>query len=862
MRPATIIKKALDEEYRRKKRKDEKMNKGVANIFLTPAQKEIVECDYPFLQIIGLPGTGKTYCLILKMVDVFLELRQLRREQENGKKELIIVFHRNENTIQWISEMFWQTIEQIERQSNEERKKSSFEEISKLIKFIGGSDLIDIESKESFQIEKFDLETRFKVFCDDVPSEGIMYDLPRMIYNNSDGLFEIFRAIDRSNFSWCTSYSDIPTLVNFYRPISCVSVKGDKICDYSHRTYLTESLRYTGSIHYLLSELQCYSLREYFYKMSLYPKYSCNDRRPLVVHFSPGTRVIGEKPEVICVQDFNSMKNKVQELLKTLEKKGTQRDEIAVIRTDMGNHLLCKQIQNEVKTGIAPNRSEVCNDLLSALGSGDDLEIEDAHYISCEFPGEMNFSLRGMEVNHVILCFIPELYALPKEKRVALNEKIDLYLSERKRVRMGKWRQEAHSFHRIFNNFDHWQMRKTHDLIEAISRAVTSVTIVYMEDICEDLWFNQIIERFKDASPKIRPNYANRNSKQQIENIEPLYLSKVQQCYYNGSWYNFDNNRAVWKNNCVNTAGQFYCFYSSYYLLKLQKDERAKFPRAIGRNERNKQSRSAALPCFNILFKDLCCDSDLDSDYLRLIIQMLVFGQIILFLNIIVTNFSHYKKIIVTHQKSNKQAKIELDNRKIEKYLSDWMEQLKTKTVEEIAQILEQDTRFETINNHPFSFLVKTLIFITETKLFPIIPIITQDCDCHANNQAFSLLDCNSLWTRSIKVAKLDDIYKDSYSKLDTFPELDEYHLFGSNLLSDLCLEKTDKFDLSDLNLYFDDLLVEGPSVAYYIDAFELAESDYSFHKDVLGPLKYFGKVLHGFENVSFPWFNKIKALN
>ena len=181
------------------------------------------------------------------------------------------------------------------------------------------------------------------------------------------------------------------------------------------------------------------------------------------------------------------------------------------------------------RTGIAPNRSEVCNDLLSALGSGDDLEIEDAHYISSEFPEEMNFSLRGMEVNHVILCFIPELYALPKEKRVALNEKIDLYLSECKRVRMGKWRQEAHSFHRIFNNFDHWQMRKTHDLIEAISRAVTSVTIVYMEDICEDLWFNQIIERFKDASPKIRPNYANRNSKQQIENIEPLYLSKVQQ---------------------------------------------------------------------------------------------------------------------------------------------------------------------------------------------------------------------------------------------------------------------------------------------------------------------------------------------
>jgi hypothetical protein len=123
MKPEQIIKKALDEEYRKKKRK--KTNREVAGIFLTPAQKVIVECDHPFLVIKGLPGTGKTYCLIFKMVNVFLELLQLHRDQPHRSKELIIVFHRNKNTIHWIREMFLQTLKkQIERQTNNKKEKN------------------------------------------------------------------------------------------------------------------------------------------------------------------------------------------------------------------------------------------------------------------------------------------------------------------------------------------------------------------------------------------------------------------------------------------------------------------------------------------------------------------------------------------------------------------------------------------------------------------------------------------------------------------------------------------------------------------------------------------------------------------
>ena len=125
MKPGQIIKKQLDEEYRKNKKKDEKLNKVVADVFLTPAQKTIVECDHPFLQIIGLQGTGKTYCLILKMINVFFELWQLYSLQKNRTNELIIVFHRNKKTVEWIREIFWQTVKtQIERQSNNKKEKN------------------------------------------------------------------------------------------------------------------------------------------------------------------------------------------------------------------------------------------------------------------------------------------------------------------------------------------------------------------------------------------------------------------------------------------------------------------------------------------------------------------------------------------------------------------------------------------------------------------------------------------------------------------------------------------------------------------------------------------------------------------
>jgi hypothetical protein len=312
------MKKALDEEYKNKKKKDEKTNVDMAGVFLTPKQKAIVECNHPFLQIVGPPGTGKTYCLIMKMVNVFFELWQLNREQNKKINELIIVFHENENTLRFIRDTFWKTTKiQIER-----KNENKIDEIPKLIIFIGGSNVMDIDTKYLFQVEEYDFTTRFKVFYDDASIVPVFEEYRKDLKKNR--MFEILKAIDRSNFCWCTSYSDFLPLANFYRPLSCLTVNGNKIFDSSYYVHLTDSLRYTGNIHSLLKQL--YATR---INASLVDRGARNSG----INFNPGTRVIGEKPQFVCLKDCNSMKFEVQELLKKLYKEGFQKDEITVITT-------------------------------------------------------------------------------------------------------------------------------------------------------------------------------------------------------------------------------------------------------------------------------------------------------------------------------------------------------------------------------------------------------------------------------------------------------------------------------------------------------------------------------------------------
>ncbi|KAK2705164.1 hypothetical protein QYM36_017270 [Artemia franciscana] len=308
-----IVKKELDEEY---KQKAKRMNKDVSGIFLTPAQKVIVESNQPYLQITGLPGTGKTYCLLLKMVQVFFELWQLRRQNPNSAKEIIIVFHRNDITIQFIKRMFWQTVEK--QLARIVFKKS--EEMSNLIRFIGGKNLIDIDSKALFYVDNYELDPTFKIFIDDVSADIINFD-------DTNRIYELFKAIDYSNFCWYTSYSVIPMLKNFYQPLSLLKIENNKMSHSGRQVYLTDSLRYTACIHALLDVVL--DRNESIDVGDLkYPKF---ERK----NFSPGTRVIGKTPQFVLVEDSKDLENKVKELHQYLLEEGLQRNEIAVIRTDV-----------------------------------------------------------------------------------------------------------------------------------------------------------------------------------------------------------------------------------------------------------------------------------------------------------------------------------------------------------------------------------------------------------------------------------------------------------------------------------------------------------------------------------------------
>ena len=313
------VHRELNHEY---KLKAQRMNKDIAGIFLTSSQKVIVESNVPFLQIIGPPGTGKTFCLLQKMVEVFVQLHQ---KQET--KELIIVFHRSESTLRFIRKMFWQAVEkQLEnrRLQNEEGCKMYMLGIVKFIvtdfvmRYIDTNDIFCPD--ESFR----DPERTFKVFCDD-----ILFEIPKLskvgkgatkrvpyLHKESD----LVKVIDRSNFCWSTSYAKTHILAKF-SDFDFQQIEAPKRFQYAQ---LTDSLRYTASIHSLMNVLvNLIQLANVGH--SGLPELNLKN-------FRPGTRVIGQTPQLIPVKHYTEMKEKMWKLRQSLIKEeNLQENEITVV---------------------------------------------------------------------------------------------------------------------------------------------------------------------------------------------------------------------------------------------------------------------------------------------------------------------------------------------------------------------------------------------------------------------------------------------------------------------------------------------------------------------------------------------------
>jgi len=71
---------------------------------------EIVACSQNYLQISGAPGTGKTYCLLAKMVRVFLKLWKKVECKPGKSTELIIFMNENTDLLDESRESFWRSI--------------------------------------------------------------------------------------------------------------------------------------------------------------------------------------------------------------------------------------------------------------------------------------------------------------------------------------------------------------------------------------------------------------------------------------------------------------------------------------------------------------------------------------------------------------------------------------------------------------------------------------------------------------------------------------------------------------------------------------------------------------------------------
>ena len=243
---------------------------------------------------------------------MFIELWQLHKEQYHKEKELIIVYNRNERTIRFIKKMFQRLVE------NQMSRIDDKKEIQKFIIFVGGKNCQDIDTGENFVVHQYDTRTRFKIFFDDVN-----WDYFGLFYGEGPAT-EMAYAILQSNFCWYTSYRTIIRLMNQYRPKE-IRVQPNVF----YQVHLTDSLRYPGSIHAVLNQLHARS----------------NGFSP---GFSPGTRIIGEKPQFVSVKNCMAMEVKVHELLKKFDKDDIKRDEIAVIKTESWMNMVKDELRMDM----------------------------------------------------------------------------------------------------------------------------------------------------------------------------------------------------------------------------------------------------------------------------------------------------------------------------------------------------------------------------------------------------------------------------------------------------------------------------------------------------------------------------------
>ncbi|KAK2715026.1 hypothetical protein QYM36_009875 [Artemia franciscana] len=248
------------------------------------------------------------------MVQVFLKLWKEVDGNPRNSNELILLIHENEEMLIKIRESFWNSID---------KRIGIHDSMKKLVKFAYSAYFVDFDRSDESILKIPGKDKIFKLFLDDTVDFS---HIRRM-----SGYDPMLKLTSNSNFCWFTTYTILPSLQTLLRPFSLLEIKDDAIHEICQYACLTDTLRFTASIHDLTDAvLSSISTHRYL---------QWDDLRTRVEiingynGYKSGTRVVGVPCDLYQVQSHSDMVDKVVAIVEAYITTGKFRiDDIAVIK--------------------------------------------------------------------------------------------------------------------------------------------------------------------------------------------------------------------------------------------------------------------------------------------------------------------------------------------------------------------------------------------------------------------------------------------------------------------------------------------------------------------------------------------------
>lgn len=256
---------------------------------------------------------------------------------------------------------------------------------------------------------------------------------------------------------------------------------------------------------------------------------------------------------------------------------------------------------------------------------------------------------------------------------------------------------------------------KKFDIVEALSRAISSVTVFYIQS---DPVLAKIQSDFEKLVPSIPENNIHKkkfNLAEVVKDYEPLSMDDINL-------------------NIVKAGSEFHYFHFNYHSIRYPTISSSFSPGCCN------------LQCIDNLMKELKCDVSSENPEIKnVFIKMVIIGEIVMLLDELIDEFWFYKTNYFSFKDDTGkifQLCIELTDTDLKTFLQDWKTKLKTTT-------LEQANLFLTEEDQQFSYLVRSLTFILESLALPFIPEIAKcqfSCPEILSDKLSLDKSCSSSW--------------------------------------------------------------------------------------------------------------------